>query len=264
MAQKRNPQNEELLSAHMARRDEPNFALGNAISTYLALPALRGFWPTGAHHVTTQSWYLDDIACDYDVSAYGSPGLGFSNLYPWIYLDGDECFYYLDNAQFDITGIDPPTAVANRGLTLGAWVKFDNTGNTETIMSKYNGAIPQRSYILLKDINEKIVIRISLDGGTVNMDINTSVNAVTANVWHFVVGRWNTTNISTFIDGIVHSTASAQASIFNSDTWFVVGADAQPADYMTGYQSFVFICAASVSDSIIKNIWHQTRYLFNK
>jgi len=94
MAQKRNPQNEELLSAHMARRDEPNFALGNAISSYLALPALRAFWPTSAHHVTTQAWYLDDIACDYDVNAYGSPHLGFSNLYPWIYLDGDEYFYY--------------------------------------------------------------------------------------------------------------------------------------------------------------------------
>jgi len=264
MAQKRNPQNEELLSAHMARRDEPNFALGNAISTYLALPALRGFWPTSAHHVTTQSWYVDDIACDYDLAATGSPHLGFSNLYPWIYLDGDEYFYYPDDPQFDIRGIDPPTAVANRGLTLGAWVKFDDINSFEVIMCKYNGGTGNRSYRLAKDTSNNIQMKISNDGGNVNIDIDTSITTLVANIWYFVVGRWDTTNTSTFVDGIVHNIASGEASIFNGNTQLLLGVEGGAINFMTGYQSFIFICAASVSDSIIKNIWHQTRYLFNK
>jgi len=264
MAQKRNPQNEELLSAHMARRDEPNFALGNAISTYLALPALRGFWPTSAHHVTTQSWYLDDIACDYDMNAYGSPHLGFSNLYPWIYLDGDEYFYYLDNAQFDITGIDPPTAVANRGLTLGAWAKFDNVGTDEALLSKYDSAGNNRSYYLGKNALDKAYMKISSDGTFGNTEAIASTLTIMANTWYFVVGRWDTTNISVMLDSQITSVASTQASIFNGAAEFDIGRLALGAWYMTGYQSFAFICASSVSDSILTNLWHQTRYLFNK
>jgi len=266
MAQKRNPQNEELLSAHMARRDEPNFALGNAISTYLALPALRGFWPTSAHHVSTQAWYLDDIACGYDLSAYRSPYLGFSNLYPWIYLNSNESFYYVDDAQFDIRGIDPPTAVEAQGLTLGAWVKFDALGSEEDIIAKYRSETGNRSYRLQKSATDHAEMKISFDGGNVNIDNIASVGTLSADTWHLVIGRWNTTDISVWVDSIETVVASTQVSIFNSDTELNIGAESSGGgDYfMTGYQSFIFICSSSVSDSIIKNIWHQTRYLFNK
>ena len=264
MAQKRNPQNEELLSAHMARRDEPNFALGNAISSYLALPALRAFWPTSAHHVTTQAWCLDDIACDYDVYAHGSLHLGFSVSDLWIYLDGDKYFYYPNDAQFDIRGIDPPTTIVNRGLTLGAWAKFDNIGANEALLSKYDTTGNNRSYYLGKDILNRAYMKISFDGANINIDALASTSTMVANTWYFIVGRWDATNISIMLDSQIKSAASTQASIFNSAAEFDIGRLAYGAWYMTGYQSFIFICSSSVSDSILRNIWHQTRYLFNK
>jgi len=268
MAQKRNPQNEELLSAHMARRDEPNFALGNAISTYLALPALRGFWPTSAHHVTTQAWYVDDIACGYDMNAYGSPHLGFSNLYPWAYLDGNENFYYLDNAQFDIRGIDPPTAVANQGLTLGMWIRFDalNTGTDQYFFCKWLTTTTDRSYALYENGAGALKFKISSDGTGVagSVDVITSAATPVIDTWYFVVGRWDTINTDIFVDGVKTHSVSSEASIFNSTANLLIGRDDAGTDWFTGYFSMAFICAASVSDSILKNIWHQTRYLFNK
>lgn len=264
MAQRRNAQMEELLSAHMARRDEPNFALGNAISSYLALPVLRGFWPTSANHISTQYYFLDDISSDYDVTGYSSVKLGYSNLFPWTYLGGSQYWTYADDAQFDINGIDAYTSASLRGLTCGAWVRIDSepgVGVTKPLIVKSDGTNGYGlGFVGAGGGVTHPAFAASLAGAT---DGVVSTVDIDDDIWYFIVGRWNTSTVDVWVDGVKTSVASANAS---------VGLNAQPlyfgyaggAVYWDGYMSMIFICASSVSDSIIKNLYQQTRYMFGK
>jgi len=131
-------------------------------------------------------------------------------------------------------------------------------------MSKYSPVGDNRSYLLGKIALGNAVVDISSDGTDINTDVIHSTSTMASNTWYFVVGRWDTTNISVMVDSQITKAASTQASIFNNAVEFDIGRLACVAWYMTGYQSFIFICASSVSDSILTNLWHQTRYLFNK
>lgn len=265
MAQKRNPQMEELLSAHLARRDEPNFALGNAISTYLAIPSLLSFYPCSSEHIAGGVAYLDDIASDYDLvfsDSTGSTMFGFENLVPTIIFDGTNYVSYADDQQFDVSGAS--VVVEYPGITVGAWVKFDSEDSAENILAKYNAGANERAYRLWKDASNQINFIISSDGGAANVDTIASTDVLEDDVWYFAVGRWNASTTDVWVDKNKTSVASTRAGIHNSSTAFRLASEGGGLNQLDGRLSLVFITSSSLSDSIIRNLYEQSRYLFNK
>jgi len=85
--QDRNSAQVALLSADFQNRYEPNFALANAVSTYMALPGLRGFWPMSGM-AYTEPRCRDPSGNGNHLITNNTPQFGYDNLRPIVDLDG--------------------------------------------------------------------------------------------------------------------------------------------------------------------------------
>ena len=264
-AQRRNPEQVAILSADLQPRYEPNFAWKGICGLYQSLPALRGFWPCSSQIVTAQSLYLPDIANNYHCAAASVPLWGYDDLIPYVEFDGEnDAFYYGDNAQFDITGTETTVVAAQRGLTLGAWVKSDALGGC-AFLGKYNHPTDQRSY-LLYDTGSNLTFTISAAGDAAITSASSAL-LIQVGVWHLMIGRFvPSTSVDVYLDNVKTTNSTAvPASIFNSTAEFNIGALNNHTTYwFDGKISMAFICAAALSDSIIGAIWQQTRAMYGR
>lgn len=258
MAQIDNRQMVELLSGHLARRNEPQFSLGNVISTYCGIPQVRCFIPFSACHAAAAP---KDFASNLYFTRYGSGVLDYENLIPYgeAIINAGSCGWSpgSDHASFKIQGAT--------GITVGAWVKFNavNTGTAQAIISKYEAAPLGRSYMLYESGGYAVFV-ISSDGGGVNVDTVTSTNAITANEWTFIVGRWYTDTTDVWVDNTKTSAASAQGAIYNSTKYLSIMSNHNGPYLTEGKVSMAFVSSRNVSDSIIGNLWQQSRCMFSQ
>jgi len=268
--QDRNSQMVDNLRADLQPRYEPNFAWKGITGLYQALPALRGFWPMSAQINATQAAYVTDVANNFHLANPAAAQHGYDDLIPYVDFNGTtQYLFYVDNAQFDILGTETTVVAAQRGLTLGLWVKDLSAAAPDSggLIAKSLAAGNQRSYDLMYNPANTIEFFISPDGtGTgLNGVRHTTTLTVDPTVWSFLVGRFDPTGeMAVFIDGQTDALAvGIPATIFNSTANLEIGT--REATYFTGGKfSMAFICASALSDSIITAIWQQTRAMFRR
>jgi len=237
------------------------------ISPFLALPALRGFWPTSANHLDAQAVnYVDDIACDYDLQNVGDAQHGYYYTAPYVDLDGaTQGLIYPDDPQHDILGTEANVVAAVRGLTLGGWFWFDTLAAVTEypLITKYDPAGNLRAYKLIRGpaAGGNIQLVVSTDG--IN-DVAVSGAVPVISAWYFCVGRFTpSTELKVWVNGApVTNLAGVPASIFNSDAMLIVGADNAGATFLDGRASLCFLCAAAVSDAKVSELYEATRAAF--
>lgn len=248
-------------------RNESNYAWQGAISSILALPALRAFWPMSSVDYATASRARDIAAGAYHLGDNNTVLFGYDQLAPYAEFDGVN--QYLSRADggaanwADIRGTEAYVVAAQRGLTLGGWFYFDNAaGATEGMMAKDAG-VPQRAYFMSRQAGGAIRWLVSVDG-TANIFID-STQTPAQSTWFFSVARFvPSTSLDIFVNANKTSNVAAvPASIFDSTTQFTVGSRGSPANYMAGRASLCFLCAAALSDSLVSALYHQTRKLYN-
>jgi len=215
--QKYNSQKMELNATHFQSRNEPQFALANTTAHILSLPTLRAFWTGGAHHVAGNYNYLDDVACGYDLTGSGAnariaSGMTFKQrLAPATQLISPKYWFHADDAQFDITGLEPYIHVNNRGITLGGWFYCypGSIGVQTALMSKWDAATNNCSYLLEKTNTDLPQFTISANG--IASVAVTGTSALISGTWYHIVGQYEvaTQDISIWLDGI-QTTASCQ------------------------------------------------------
>jgi hypothetical protein len=264
----------ELERADFFGRNEPNASWSNTVSNHLLLPGLRGFWPTSAHHVTVQGSYVDDIACGYDVGMFGSPTLQLWNLAlpPCCYFDGESNLALgSDDIQFDVLGTaaaEPMILAAQRGLTVGAWVRFSALGAIAGIIDKWTIAGNLRAYRLYKTAANTIVFEVSTDGTAV-VSI-TSTTTIAANVWYWVMGRFSpSTALDVYVNSVrTTNVAGIPVSIYN--TTAVLSMGQTNASYLNGYMSLIWLAAsrcwdgaAATRDVIPFSLFEHSKRMFN-
>lgn len=255
MTQILQPETIQQLAGHFQRRYEANFAWENAVGLHLMLSQLRGFWPFSI---------VDENGDMYDLSAQGrvmtnngTTPFGVTGLAPYADFTPGSSQYFsrLDETGLDITG----------ALTLGGWFRLDTIapGNNMGLMSKWTEAGNLRAYNLyFNDAGNVPSFSVSVDGAAVVTVNHTTALSITT--WYHIVGRYTpSTAIDVFLNGVKVSNAVATpASLFNSTAAFEIGAYNAAAMLLDGHVTLGFLCAASLSDTVIWSIHQQTRAMF--
>jgi hypothetical protein len=270
--QQRNAQNVRLLSADLQPRYEPNFAWKSACSAYLALPALRGFWPMSSVDYAAANRAIDLSGQGNHLFAVNTPTFGYDSLIPYVQLSnaGGAANQYLYRADAgagdwaDVQGNEIYIIAADRGMTLYGWFYFDNAvGSNEYMISKF-GAAGNRSYLIRRNAaTGSIDFIISTD--CTNQAVNLVGDIPATTTWFFVAARFDpSTECAIFVNDEKDTTGvGVPATICDGGEPFTLGIQQSSltAD-MTGRISHVALCAAQHEDRIILSVFHQTRAMF--
>lgn len=268
-----NSENVELLSAHFARRNEPNQAWKSAVASLMGLPYLRGAWPMSSVGYAVASRGIDVSGQANhltDVNAVTFSGGTPLHSYAAFVGASSQALTRADGGATnwaDITGTETYVVAANRGLTLGCWVYFTAApAAVEGIAGKY-GAAGQRSYRLTRAAGGQISAIFSSDGTNTaapNGVTQTSTVIPATSTWTFVATRFRpSVAADVWINDAYTSSAAAPASIFDSATDFslasLVGGT---STFMSGRISLAFLCAGAVADTLLWSFYQQTRKAF--
>ena len=263
----------DILTADFQRRYEPNFAWKSAVSQFLAIPALVGFWPMSAARVDNAIDRARDMAGGaYHLVDNNGVRFGFDDLAPYAeFLGTNE---YLSRADggiadwADITGVETYVVPKQGGLTGGGWFYLDTLaqGNHKGFIGKYNdAAVDQRSYLLLfndtTDVPTFIVSRLGTNATITAID----GPVLSASTWYFIVGRFTPgADVEIFVNGTWYSAGAGPASIFDSEADFNIGSysNGMAIHCLDGRASLCFLSAAAVSNAIVGQLWQQSRAMY--
>jgi hypothetical protein len=254
----------DLLASHFQVRREPQFALNAAVSQFLAIPGLVGFWPMSSVKLNGNARNLSGQDLTLTYNGNGTYNY-YNNLVPYADLDGNGDFLTRpDEADLRILGTETIFAAAVRGLTLGGWFWVNalpvTPGTNYGLITKI-GAPGQYSYgLYFVDSTSQARMLVSVDGTAVTL-INTG--NLTGGAWHFIVGRFiPSTSLSISADGVTTTNAVATpASIFNSTTALQIG-QIFLATVLPGRASFCFLSANAINNTDILNLYNSTKTMF--
>ncbi len=239
-----------------------------AISKFLLLPGLIGFWPMSSVQRSTGNAY--DLSGQGRTLTYnGNPTYNIYNGFvPYIDFDGVGDFLSrADETDLDVLGSETIYYSGVRGLTLGGYFWLENLAGSQGLISKWVGAGNQRSYDLL--FSGSFFARVNSTGAAPGGNFTaTSLVTPVTNQWFFIVNRFiPSLSIDIFVTNPVTSiltkdtnTTSPVASIFNSTAALEIGRITP--SLLTGRASLCFLCANALSDALIDALFQQTRRLF--
>lgn len=259
--QQQNQDMVSLLASQFRLLYNPTHAFADAVSMLKMFPAIRGIW-TGA--AVGASGQMRDEINDLHLTNNNNAQFGYKSgtLVPRVLYNGSTQYHSrASEAAFNITGTE--SYVNQVGLTLGAWVQFDNTASaTEMIISKWLSAA-NLSYNINRQSSGVIRFAITNDGAT-SFTVDT-VAVAAANTPYFVCGRFTpSTAIEVFMNGTwAENTTSIPASIFSGAATFEIAANGGGSNLMDGRVTLAFLCAAAVPDVIISTFYQMTAPLFN-
>lgn len=256
--QENNSENVALLSTIFPKRNEPTYALGNAISMFRSMPALRGLWPFSTVFSNGAVGDISDInhhLTNTDVD------IGLDLVIAYALFNGSSAVLTrVDGADFDITGTETYIVTAQRGLTMGAWVRFDGLGSLEGIISKWTVSGSQQAYRLFKQAND--TIRFEVNNGAVDWPV-TSVVTVPATTWTFVAGQFDPgAELAVWVnDTKVSDTSSIPLSVDATTAIFDLGRT-DGGSLFDGRMALPFLYASFLPDYMIRQFYWQTKGLF--
>ena len=264
--QRRNDELVALQSADLQKRYEAAFAWKTACSMHMALPGLRGFWPMSG--VLGTGNCVDQSGNGRTLTYNGNPRYDFDSLAPYIRFDGTgDYLSRADEAGLDILGTETFIAAGHRGLTLGGWFRPERITTNESLISKYDAAGNDRSYMLYLrgDVVGDPVRFIISDDGT-GTDFVSSTGAFSANEWQFMAGRYNDADtgaeLAVWLNEELTTAATARNSIHNSAADFNISGYNSGTSLFLGRASMCFLCAMALSDATVWAIYQHTRALF--
>jgi hypothetical protein len=271
----------ESLRSYYPQRNEPNFAWKSAVSCYLQLPVLRGFWPMSGSSSAGSAVDMSHIGLNltangafvYTCGGGDSIGPGTNGrqfgLAPAVNLEATSAWLsFANNANLDITGLDGFVTPSLRGLTLGCWIWIYpvTPGNFLGAVAKANFAGNQFSYALgmgAAGATASFLVSATGNPGTSLVAVN-SPGALPQEQWVFLAARFDpSTESAIWVDKekTVNTTA-IPASIFNSTAPFTVGRMESTGRALPAFYSNVFLCAAAVPDFTINALYEQTKAMY--
>lgn len=253
-----------------SRPSRSAMAWSGAISTFLTLPALRGFWPMSVWDENGQAIDLSGQGRHLTRGGAGviNQALSVGGLATYYAMDNARYLYRADEAGLDILGTEAYVISSMRGLTIGAWIRPTTPSAADDgIIGKWTTTTPQRSYLLWRNnVDSCFRFGVSTNGAGGVSDtstINASVG-YTLDKFHFVVGRFTPgTAVSIWVDGVKASnTTSIHSTIFNSTAPLTIGSYNTSLGTWTHQQAFCFLCASAVRDDVINALFENTRGIF--
>lgn len=237
--------------------------LAEANTTYLALPALRGFWQPGA---------IDETGAIYDqggqsrkLTMNGTPTLQVrSNVTSISALNGTTDFFSrATEAGLNIIGTEASVLAANRGIAVGGWFNVTTFAAGHELIGKTDsGTVTNWQYGIYHNVGGPPVFAV----GAAATGVTSSVSPSAA-TWFFVVGRWTpSTELAVFVNGTkTTNTTAIPATIPVPATPrpFTIGVHGQGGiGFLPGFWGQAFLCGAILTDDLINYVFNRTRILF--
>ena len=145
-----------------------------------------------------------------------------------------------DRVNCDSNAILNPTTA----ISVCAWIKLAELTSDKPILSRYNGAT-NRAYILYhRATDDSIRFAISHNGTA----IVEGITVLPSTDWHHVVGVFDGTNITLYVDGVVGTPVSSPGTIFSSTG----------NTYIGWGDNFNHYCNGSVDDVRVYNMARNT------
>lgn len=115
--------------------------------------------------------------------------------------------------------------ITDKKLTVAAWVKIsgNQSSTVGTIVAKQRGATYAYNLNIRSDQPDKPSF--SLYDGTNNPEVVAS-SAISRSVWHYIVGTYDGSTMTIYVDGVSAGTLSSTIDISSSDSIVRVGANA--------------------------------------
>lgn len=263
MATNRQAGNITAKEADFQRRYESAFHWKSAVSVFQAWPGLRAFYPMSAVGVAGEAQDLQSLGNHLTLN--GNPQFGYEGLIPYCAYDGTGDYHNITDAAsgnaFDIlaTAAAEPF-IADNGLTLGCWCYPEETTTAERLMTKW-GNVGNYAYQLGLSAGNQFFLRVSDDG--TNSDLVLSAAITTFSTWYHVVGRFiPSTSVDLLVNGVETNQATARAAIFNSTADFEIASENGGTNPFQGRISMAPVCAAQLSNTIIKSSFEQTKAMY--
>jgi len=269
----------DILRPHVQFRREAQFAWKSIVSSWAEIPLLRALWSASSINFQATDRVRDLAGGGFHLTSNNTPLWGYQSatLIPVGQFAASSSQYIsrtdaggLGIDWADIIGNEGHIISAQRGLTLGGWYLFETKAPTtsESLISKWNNTTNHRSYL---------IARMS---GTTNSRFYISTNGVATvsvtgpalpadETWYFVVGRFDpSTALDIFVNpaypsDYTQNAAGIPATIYNSNASLVIMSRASLSWYCSGYWSIGFLSAGYLSDSIIWQLFEQSRTMFN-
>lgn len=262
-----NIKNDDLIrqaDGHFRRSKSPLYSWANVVEAFPNLQGLRGFWPMVPLGATADC--TDYSNNNRTLTAVGPIDYTWDALFQYVGLfnPGVEYLTRPDEAEFDILGTEAYINIVQRGLTMGGWFKFSSVaGAAETLMSKWNAAGAQTSYLLQRDIAGTISFFINAAGNVV-----TSVEIPARQEWTFIACTISCLAVAAPMkvyinDTDIQITNPAPNTINNSNAPFEIGA-ANGVNGINGTAALCFITATYLYDFYIQSLYGISKALFNK
>lgn len=265
--QERTPEQLSELLAILQAQGYGQASLGALVGEYLSLPGLVGLWPGGiiGNNSSGSLGFLTDISGHgLHLARTGAVVNITDNGVPYVSLDGSTDYYSIaDNALMDILGTEAHIVSTQRGMTLGAWVYYDNTASaSEMVLSKWSSP-SDLSYNLSRNSSGEANVSVTSAGGS-GTQVNATLGTAAASSWYFVCGKFvPSTRLKIFLnEDSDENTTSIPSAIYGGAAAFNLGANGGGNNLIDGRIALAFLCAAAVPDNKILTLYHMGRRLF--
>lgn len=247
---------------HLSRYVKADEYFG-VIGNYLALPALRGLW---VGSVDASGGWVDLSGHGLDLTLNGTPRHGGDGPAPyWEYNGTTDYHEHSDDGLLDVIGTETYIVTGGQGLTLGGWFYFDSAaGSQECCITKGEGAGANTSYWLDRMVagGGRFVV-----GDGAALQGPTASTAITQNTWTSLIGRFSVSDseVSLFQNGTQYVDGTGvPASLLNTSAPLNIGSyNSGVGLFLDGKVALCFICAAALSDAVVKALYQQSRRLFS-
>ena len=263
VVQQRNPEMVDILRTDFQHRNEPNFAWKSAVSSVLALPGLRAFYPMSAVGGAGEAQDLSSLGRH--MTRNGDVDFYYDDLVPFANYNGTTGTHsVVDNADHDITGSEVYVQVGHQGLTMGLWVRTNNLqAGSPHFFAKYSGAAAQRSYSIYHTAGT-VTFRV-YDAVNVPFDVSLAGYAADS-AWYFIWGRFEASgDLTVAINNVTNVNIGAgPAALFSSTADLTIGGRSGGTVFTAVDVSLAWLSCQMLSDSILSALWEQQRSMFNK
>lgn len=241
----------------------PAVAIPLTWSAHKALPGLKAFWPLNATDDTSDILAISQAGNARHLELVGPPVINVTALgLAYMAFDGSSDWLKRpDEAHLDIIGNE--AYIADQGLTVGAWVRFDNTAAAaEIIVSKcYSGTTG--AWRLERDASGYPKFTVYASSTAYGQAAATTLAAAS---WAQVIGRWDAgTSVDIFVNGIKASnTTSIPSTIDNAAAGLFAAARDDTTtpgqERLDGDLALIFLCNCALSDGLIAQLYQTSRH----
>ena len=194
----------------------PNYlGSSNGLVGYWTMDGSKVNWKTGA---VTDSSGRGNTGTITNMAT--STGVAIGKIGQALSFDGVDDYVNIG----DIAVLEP----AN--VTVSAWIKTSDASKYVQFAGKYNNIAKTGYKLAIEQTSGKTYLQIGIGVAT---PFSISVNAVTNNLWHYIVGTSDGTNLVLYVDGTQVDTDPGGAISYSTET-FLIGKDSDTATYFPG------------------------------